>query len=324
MAIQEPYPNRGKRRKMNERGLTQREWQWPGDYVSLDGGAMWVRPDCVTAFRRRGWTTLDAIMGSDQVHVMRTRSTRDNSVLTIETDGGQVQGYLKRQRVRTRSDWRRERGTHRAADTPGMAEAEAVRWCRAAGVPTMNIIAAGCRRNAQCQRQSDSFFLSENLSGCLPACDLWHDDRITAEARRRALAAMADTTRRLHAAGLFHYDLYLDHFFLPTHQLAVPAAPVTAHLIDLQRLERLTSPLSAWRAEVKDLGQFYGSCQYHGVSAEERELWAQHYFGSGDRQDRAVGRANSAKLAAAQARWELRQLRRRVQTQVRRAGTLFS
>lgn len=297
----------------------EQPWRWPDDYVSFDGGAMWVRPDCAADFKWRGWTTLDDVMNSDEVRVVRSREARDNCILKIDTDHGPVRGYLKRHRVRSRDDWRRERGSRRAADTPGMAEAEAVCWCRDAGVSTMSIIAAGQRKNPLCPRQSDSFFLSEDLSGCVPACDLWHDRLITDEARQRAIVAMAQTTRSLHQAKLFHYDLYLDHFFINLQQLADSEQPITARLMDLQRVERLSSSFAGWRAEVKDLGQFYGSCRYHGVTDAERQLWVQHYFGVADGTSHDVRRRDSAKLAAAVARWELRQWRRRVLARVQRS-----
>lgn len=307
---------------MNKECRKDGGWQWPDDYVALDHGALRVRPDCVDAFQQYGWTALDTVMNSDQVRVVRTRNARDNCIVNIDTDNGPVRGYLKRHRVRTPEDWRRERGVRRAADNPGMAEADAVRWCAAASVPTVNVIAAGFRRSLQNPRQSDSFFLSEDLSGCVPACELWHDDGFTTEARERAIVGIAAVTQRLHAAQLFHYDLYLDHFFVSRDDLAVPGSRVTAYLIDLQRVERLESPFAAWRAEVKDLGQFYGSCQHHGVSNRERELWARHYFGSSTAP--AVSGTESLTLTAAIARWEVRQLRRHVISQIQRAGTLFS
>ncbi len=294
------------------------QWHWPNDYVAFDNGLLRVRPDCVGAFEQLKWTTLDAIMDSDQVEVIRSLEARDNCVLQITTDHGPVRAFLKRHRVRSLNDWRRERGVRRAGDTPGMAEAEAVSWCRQAGVATMNIIAAGQHMYKQRSWQSNSFFISEELTGCVPACNLWHDSCITNEARSRAITAVAETARRFHAAALFHYDFYLDHFFINTQQLAIPGSPVTATLMDLQRVELLSSAFARLRAGVKDLGQFYGSCQYHGVKEQDWDLWVQNYFKGTGILRNGLSRRDSAKLRAAVARWELRQWRRRVLSRLQR------
>lgn len=312
---QEPYPTSGERRNMDDQ---IQQWHWPDDYVSFDNGLLHVRPDCVGAFKQLRWTTLDSVMNSDQVKIIRTLEARDNCVLQVDTVHGPVRAFLKRHRVRSLDDWRRERRARRAGDTPGMAEAAAVGWCRQAGIPTVNIIACGQRTDNGKFWQSDSFFLSEELTGSIPACDLWHDSGISDEARSRAIIAIARTARHFHAADLFHYDFYLDHFFVNTQQLAVPDIPVTATLMDLQRVERVSSSFARWRSGVKDLGQFYGSCQYHGVNEQDWNLWVRHYFGVSELDGIDLSQRNSVRLTAAVARWELRQWRRRIQSQIRR------
>ncbi|MFB3067578.1 MAG: lipopolysaccharide kinase InaA family protein [Planctomycetota bacterium] len=85
---------------------------------------------------------------------------------------------------------------------------------------------------------------ADALSECLHDLDV-----------RRAMLAVADYTRRLHAGGLVHKDLYLCHFFgaPDTDQLA---------LIDLARVHATRS----WRLRVKDLAAIVMSAREMGVS----------------------------------------------------------
>ena len=82
--------------------------------------------------------------------------------------------------------------------------------------------------------------------------------------------------------------------------------------MDLQRVEFLSSAFARLRAGIKDLGQFYGSCEYHGVKKQDWDLWVHHYFEAAGTLPNSLSRRNSAKMRAAVARWELRQWRRRM------------
>lgn len=80
-------------------------------------------------------------------------------------------------------------------------------------------------------------FSTVRLDGLHPVDDVWE----TLD-RRRAVCAIADVVRRLHACGLVHKDLYLCHLFAAKGGEALT-------LIDLARMERTTSA----RLRVKDL-----------------------------------------------------------------------
>ena len=80
-------------------------------------------------------------------------------------------------------------------------------------------------------------FSTVRLDGLYPLDDVW--DTLD---RRKAVRAIADIARRLHACGLVHKDLYLCHLFV-----AKGGDELT--LIDLARVERTTSS----RLRVKDL-----------------------------------------------------------------------
>lgn len=296
-------------------------FRWPDDYISLDGGQLLVRPDCADAFIRRGWDSLEAVMSAQDVEVVRRLDARDNCRVSLETTSGPTNGFLKRHKVRTLRRWYLEHGRYRAGCSPGMAEANAVGWCQQAGVPTMSILAAGERFLNT--RQSDSFFLSEELSGCTAANEYWFpfelrhhppaEFRSDADTRRSVLRAVATTARRLHAAGLVHLDFYLEHFL-------VDLDSGCACLVDLQRVERPRGVGAKWRAVTKDLGQFHGSCDRYQLSAEERLEWARWYLGTDAGPVETIPAADALRLQAAALRWRMRRTRRKFWKRPRRAA----
>ena len=77
--------------------------------------------------------------------------------------------------------------------------------------------------------------------------------------KRRLIVEMATITATLHAARVFHKDLYLCHFFLAQDRLGQEQGPVQVSLIDLHRLKEHTLWPDWWRW--KDLGQLLYSTE---------------------------------------------------------------
>jgi tRNA A-37 threonylcarbamoyl transferase component Bud32 len=116
------------------------------------------------------------------------------------------------------------------------------------------------------------------LPGLRPMDDLWG----TLEPRR-AVRAVADLARRLHACGLAHRDLYLCHLFV-----APGGYDIT--LLDLARLERTTSR----RRRVKDLAALLASAR---PLCSRTDLWrGLRRYGGGRKLARAVLR-KAARMA---------------------------
>ncbi|MFK7820028.1 MAG: lipopolysaccharide kinase InaA family protein [Planctomycetaceae bacterium] len=295
-------------------------YRWPQDYVPLDGGRVLVRPDCVAGFRELGWTSINDVMKASNVQIVRKLRARDNCTVEVRTDNGIARGYLKRHRVRSVRRWFLESGRRRASSSPGMAEAGAVGWCQEAGVPTVSIIAAGETSGTR-SWQSDSFFISENLQGCMPANNHWFKfeqrhappDGFASDVqtRRAVLKAVADTAKRFHAAHLSHFDFYLDHFFVTDEP------EPTAFLLDLQRVERHSHVATRWRAFNKDLGQFLASCERYRFSEAERSEWLSNYL---DIEDGDMNAVHSLRLKMATGRLQIRRFRRKFQKRGRRAA----
>ena len=94
-------------------------------------------------------------------------------------------------------------------------------------------------------RDGRALFSTVRLHGLHPMDDVW----ATLD-RRRAVQAVADLVRRLHACGLVHKDLYLCHLFVRKR-----GAEIT--LIDLARVTRTRSR----RLRVKDLAALVHSAR---------------------------------------------------------------
>lgn len=255
---------------------------------------MRVRPDYVGYFRDRGWTSARDVMNDANVEVFRRLPDRSSGRVWLPDSSGELScvGYLKRHWATPQKG----KGWSRIDPVPaGIAEADAVALCQAAGAPTLEIVAAGMSANSDRQ---DSFFLSEEVPG-EPADRCWATKLSSAPAAERlaALAALAETARRLHAADLFHRDLYWCHFFLAKSL----QGDWVARLIDLQRVRRGGLFRARWL--LKDLAQFVFSMPAD-VSAEERVAWFRHYRGWC-----RLDHADRARLAVITARARLYQWR---------------
>ena len=91
--------------------------------------------------------------------------------------------------------------------------------------------------------------------------------------KRRLIAEMARITAVLHAACVFHKDLYLCHFYLDLERLRDDPADVRLALIDLHRLAEHRLWPDRWRW--KDLGQLlYSTADVAGIDERDiRRFW---------------------------------------------------
>jgi hypothetical protein len=273
-------------------------YRWPDDYIKMDQGRLYVRPDFVPIFKEMKWTSLQAIMNADQVNVMRYKDDRQNGYVHLSDPNGKsiIRAFLKRHWVRRSKPNLLKRllgksGNHSPAFPYGLAEARAVGWCQEASVPTLDVIAAGGRtfENATqsseyAQRpdlESESFFLSQDLAPAEQSQDFWRyrlgkpgtlrpEDQAL---RRTTLEALAQTARRFHQANMTHRDFYWCHFYIRLHE----NKRISAHLIDLQRVKR--SPRKQLRWMLKDLGGIRFSIPTPFVSRKEICHWYACYLG---------------------------------------------
>ena len=186
----------------------------------------------------------------DRLHIKQGRST---ARVVFHGPNGPVPVYLKRH---YRLPWPARvaalvapRGNH----TPGAAEFAHLERARTMGVDVPEVVAAGERIGPWGELQS--FLMVAELTGrealneALPGLKSKLHPHAFETLKRKLAREAAAITATLHAACLFHKDLYLCHFYLD------PSAVRNPHLalIDLHRLAEHRWFSDRWRW--KDLGQ---------------------------------------------------------------------
>jgi len=164
--------------------------------------------------------------------------------------------------------------------SPAAAEWSHLERVRALGIDVPEVVAAGERIGPRTDLRS--FLMVAELSGCeplhesLPQLAGRLDARAFATLKRRSIEEMARMTATLHAACVFHKDLYLCHFFLDPASLLPDGRPPRLALIDLHRLRehRLWSHWWRW----KDLGQLlFSTYGVNGITDRDRIRFWKRY-----------------------------------------------
>ena len=189
---------------------------------------------------------------------------------------------------------------------PGPRELANLQRVAALGIAVPEPVVAGADRNRHCK----SLLAVRELEGYVPLHEFiparfLRPEAASQRALRRQLAhRLADIVRTLHAANLYHLDLYLCHFFIregdekgsgvvcrngpqgASHRggrvshkrLPTPFCPPAGFelvLIDLMRLKH--SRLSRWR--IKDLAQLLFSSDLPGITRTDRFRFFKQYLG---------------------------------------------
>lgn len=222
-----------------------------------------------------------AIDSRDRLHAKQGRSTA--RVVFHPGDGGESRSvvvYLKRHfRLPLLSGIAalvHPAGRH----SPGAAEWAHLKRARALGVPVPEVVAAGERIGPWAGLQS--YLLVAELTECqelnvaLPALARELHPAAFALLKRRVAVEMARITATLHAARIFHKDLYLCHFYLDLERLRHDPHDVRISLIDLHRLGEHRIWPGRWRW--KDLGQLlYSTDGVAGIDGRDSQRFWMHY-----------------------------------------------
>jgi Lipopolysaccharide kinase (Kdo/WaaP) family len=157
--------------------------------------------------------------------------------------------------------------------SPAAAEWHHLELGRALGIDVPDVVAAG--EHIGPHAGLTSFLMIKELTGCeavnevLPRLAARLDPSEFAALKRRIVAEMARIAATLHAARLFHRDLYLCHFFLDVGRLERQASTIRLVLIDLHRLS--SRPIGSDWLRWKDLGQLlYSTFDVEGVDDRDR------------------------------------------------------
>jgi heptose I phosphotransferase len=146
------------------------------------------------------------------------------------------------------------------------------------GVDTLSVAAYAATGGNPATRQS--LLVCDELAGTVSLekfCADWSRAPPSPPVRQRLITRIADSARRMHAAGINHRDFYLCHFHLDTDTLAARAPRL--YLIDLHRAQvRRRTPLR-WR--IKDLAGLYFSAMDCGLTRRDLLRFLRHYSGAG-------------------------------------------
>jgi len=189
--------------------------------------------------------------------------------------GRQEAIYLKRyDSPPFRDQLRRLLGGH-AFHSTAWWEWRNIRRVAGAGIPTLTPVAFGEKMRGFVERQS--FIATQGIPGVsleqwVP--EHWGQGRtVDARARRSLIEQAALLVRTLHAAGLFHRDLYLSHVFISTNH----DGRVVLRLIDLQRVFRPHWRRHRW--QVKDLAALHYSTPRNCLPLTDRIRFLRQYLG---------------------------------------------
>ena len=253
--------------------------------ASRTGFDLWVHPDLAPGLPSESEAAYDRLARLQPADHFVEKQGRSTGRFQIEIAGEAVAFFLKR--YPNLSWWRRRLSP--LGTFPGPHESANLRAIAALGIAVPETLAVGSSRSHPCA----SFFATRELCGYLPLHEFipaaLHAARPTL--LRSIATRLAQITRSLHAARLYHRDLYLCHFFA---RFANDGA-VDLVLIDLARLKHSRWP--RWR--VKDLAQLLFSSDLPGITRTDRLRFFLRYLPIG-RLDTAARRVLARVTAKAE------------------------
>lgn len=204
------------------------------------------------------------------------RSKEGRKTLRFQFQGGSY--FLK---LHTGVGWHEIAKNLLQGRTPVIAasnEYHAVAALAGLGVDTLCVTAYA--RRGWNPAAAQSMLVTRDLVGTVSLedyCANWARQPAPARLRMRLVCKLADTARRMHAAGINHRDFYLCHFHLD--EASLRGGELRCYLIDLHRAQmRRRTPL---RWQVKDLAGLYFSALDCGLSRRDLLRFMRHYSNGG-------------------------------------------
>jgi len=160
-------------------------------------------------------------------------------------------------------------------------EYRAVNALREIGVDTMSVAAYASR--GYNPAAIESLIVTDDLVGTVSLedyCAVWANKPPSFAVRLKLLLKLADSSRRMHEAGINHRDFYICHFHLDESSLTQRSP--RCHLIDLHRAQMRKRTPRRWL--VKDLAGLYFSAMDCGLSRRDILRFMCHYSPGGLRQ----------------------------------------
>lgn len=165
--------------------------------------------------------------------------------------------------------------------SPGLREWEKLRWAEQQGWPVARAVAAGQWIGPGWSLQS--FIAIEELRDMLPlheaipAAAKALSPEAFASWKRALFAELARLVAMLHQNYIFHKDLYICHFFIDESHIFNFENNMDnkVYFIDLHRLKRHRWTAIWW--QVKDLAQFFFSCEIDEIASFDRRVFWLNY-----------------------------------------------
>lgn len=252
-------------------------------FDSFDGGRLVVNHDFASLLRRHQWTTFAAIWSqtAEAAVAKKLRTDRITLRFTLDDRGLERAFYIKRHGQSSWKEYVKPMLRLRLPILGAKPEWRALLHFHEADLPTMTPVALG-----QCG--ANSFLITEALENCTKLSELRFDDAeplpraaacledastssLPHHRRRGLIGTIARLTKRMHAAGLHHQDLYLGHLLLRNDDTANDQV----YVIDLGRVQKHQRLTSHWI--VKDLAQLNYSARDY--SAVDRLRFLRGYLG---------------------------------------------
>ncbi len=228
---------------------------------------MLISPDQQESLAAAGLSTLAQVMSFREVELFRALPDRDNGWFWLhDTIGERKRCWLKRHRASTFRVWLRRYLNGEASASDGTYEAQMSARCQSAGVATPIVVSAG--KSQDVPWRAESFVITQHVPGQQADHLLQAQPNLLAE----VIEPTAALLRRLHAAKLYHRDLYWCHLFIDRQ---AGSSEITCRLIDLQRMK--SNPWFGWRWQIKDLAQFLVSAPANWTPQTE-QAWFRVYF----------------------------------------------
>ncbi len=234
-----------------------------------DGGRLTVNREFSPILRWHRLDTFDALMnytgGRPEKSALRERTT--TRLELADANGGAQTMYLKRHERPPLKERLKPLFRLQWPILGARNEWEAILRFHANGIATMVPVAVG-------ESSGRSFLLTAGIEGCRKLTE-WAAAG-PATSMRALVAAVADTARAIHAAGMHHQDFYLTHLMAP-----IQGAPAPVHVLDLGRVRY--APRLSQRWIVKDLAQLHYSATR--ATASDRLRFLTGYLGRPIRKD---------------------------------------
>lgn len=257
-----------------------------------DSGKLVINRAFANLLRRQHWTTF-AVIWSRTAEASVAKNLRTDRVtlrFTLDDAGRERAFYIKRHGRSSLKEYLKPLLSLRWPILGARNEWNALMDFHEAGLPTMTPVALG-------QSGVHSFLITEALEDCTKLSELAMPSRTTNGTpgatdassgtpassakrridppqanlpdRRRLVSRLAQTTRKMHQAGLHHQDYYLGHLLLP-HSVTD-----RIYVIDLGRVRKQVPLARRWI--IKDLAQLNYSAT--GASRTERIRFLREYLG---------------------------------------------